>query len=344
MRTDTASDTLHLLILLPHPFKLWNAPPWFAERLERDFPQVRVTQRNVYDDAEQYLREADVLMAWNLRPEQFSAAPKLRWIYSPAAAVHGLLIPEVIASDVVITNGAPVNGPITSEHALGLLLALSKRLDTVIRAQVKHQWTQQQLWEQRPRPRQVRGATLAVIGLGHIGGAVARMAAALGMRITGVRAHPERGLDWLPQGAPAENHATVGPAELDNAIAEADYVVLAAPLTPSTQYLIDARRLALMKPEACFINVSRGGLVEEEALIEVLKSKRIGGAALDVFATEPLPADSPLWNLENVILTPHSGGISEQSWDRQYELFTENLRRFMAGKRLISEVDKKRGY
>ncbi len=342
--TGAALDTLHLLILLPHPFKLWNAPPWFAERLRDEFPQLQVTQRNTYDSAEQYLRNADILMAWNLHPEQFAAAGKLRWIHSPAAAVHGLLIPEVIASDVVITNGAAVNGPVTSEHALALLLALAKRLDSVIRAQVQHRWTQQQLWERTPRPRQIRGATITVIGLGQIGGAVARMAAALGMRVLGVRAHPQRGLDWLPPGAPAANHATLGPQDLDRALAEGDYVVLAAPLTSSTQHLIDARRLGLMKPEACFVNVSRGALVDEPALIDALRSRRIGGSALDVFATEPLPPESPLWDLDNVILTPHSGGISEHAWERQYELFSENLRRFLAGKSLLSEVDKKRGY
>jgi phosphoglycerate dehydrogenase-like enzyme len=283
-------------------------------------------------------------MAWNLQPEQFAAARKLRWIYSPAAAVHGLLLPEVVASEVVITNAAPVNGPVAAEHAIALLMAFSKRLDSAVRAQEKHRWIQQQLWEAFPRPREVRGATLTLIGLGQIGGAVARMAAGLGMRVLGVRGHPERGLDWLPEGASPENHATLGTAELDQALAAGDYIVLAAPLTPSTQSLMDARRFSLMKQQACFINVSRGGLVDEVALIDALRSKRIGGAALDVFVTEPLPEDSPLWDMENVILTPHSGGMSEHVWERQYELFSENLRRFVAGQHLLSEVDKKRGY
>ena len=335
---------LNLLILLPHPFKLWNTPPWFAERLRGEFPQLRVTQHNTYTGAEEYLREADILMAWNLRPEQFAVARKLRWIYSPAAAVHGLLIPEVIASDVVITNAAPVNGPVAAEHAIALLLAHAKRLDFVMRAQGKHLWSQEQLWDAVPRPREVRGATLALIGLGQIGGVVALMAAGLGMRVLGVRGHPERGLDWLPKGAPAENHATLGPADLDQALAAGDYVVLAAPLTPATQCLMDARRFSLMKREACFINISRGGLVDEPALIDALLAKRIGGAALDVFVTEPLPENSLLWDMENVILTPHSGGMSEHVWQRQYELFTENLRRFLKGESLLSEVDKKRGY
>jgi phosphoglycerate dehydrogenase-like enzyme len=344
MRTGTNLSSLHLLILLPHPFKLWNTPPWFAERLRAEFPQLRVTEHNTYDGAEESLRDADILMAWNLRPEQFAAARKLRWIYSPAAAVHGLLIPEIIASDIVITNAAPVNGPVAAEHAIALLLALSKRLDFVIRAQVRHLWSQQQLWEAFPRPREVRGATLTLIGLGQIGGVVARMAAGLGMRVLGVRGHPERGLDWLPNGAPAENHATFGTADLDQALTAADYVVLAAPLTPSTQHLMDARRFSLMKRDACFINISRGGLVDEVALIEALRAKHIGGAALDVFVTEPLPEDSPLWDMDNVIVTPHSGGMSEHVWERQYELFTENLRRFLAGQSLLAEVDKKRGY
>ncbi len=350
---------MNILILLPHPFELWNAPAWFSERLRSDFPGIEVVQRNTYEDAERYLAQADILMAWSLRPQQFHAAKKLRWIHSPAAAVHGLLLPEVVASQVVITNGARVNGPVVAEHALALVLALSKRLDLAARAQARHAWAQQALWEARPRPREIAGAVLGLLGVGNIGGEIARRAAALGMRVLGVREHPERGLDWLakspsavngaPQTATAENlssagHAVVGPSGLDDVIAACDYLLLAAPLTSSTRHIIDARRLALLKPEACIVNVSRGALVEEPALIDALVKGRIGGAALDVFAAEPLPPDSPLWELENVIITPHSAAISVRLWDRQYALFSENLRRFLSGRPLLAQVDKLKGY
>jgi phosphoglycerate dehydrogenase-like enzyme len=233
---------------------------------------------------------------------------------------------------------------VVAEHALALLLAFAKRFDVTMRAQGRRQWSQQQVWQAVPHPREIRGATLTLVGLGQIGGELARRAAALGMRVLGVREHPERGLDWLPPGAAAAAHATLGTQDLDQALAAGDYVVLAAPLTAATQFLMDARRFRLMKPQACFINVSRGALVDEAALIEALRSRRIGGAALDVFATEPLPAESPLWELDNVILTPHSAAMSEHAWERQYELFTENLRRFVAGQPLLAEVDKKKGY
>lgn len=264
---------MKLLILLHHRFGLWNPPDWFADLLRKDFPQLEIVHLDCYEGAEEQLRDAEVLVTWSLRPEQFSVAAKLRWIHSPAAAVHQLLIPEIIASDVVVTNAREVHGPVVAEHAVAMLLAMSKKLPQAMRCQARHVWSQQQLWEDRPAPREVAGAVLGLIGLGSIGSEVAWRAAALGMRVLAVREHPERAGEHVSQ--------VYGPEQLDRMLAEADYVVIAAPLTARTRALFDAERLAKMKPDACLINVARGALVDESALVEALRQRKLAGAALD---------------------------------------------------------------
>ncbi len=327
---------MKLLILLHHRFELWNPPDWFAERLRQDFPLLDVVHLRSYEGAEAHLCDADVLVTWSLRPEQFAEAKKLRWIHSPAAAVHQLLVPEFAASDVILTNARSVHGPVVAEHVIAMVLAMAKKFPEAMRFQAKHVWSKQQLWDGGVRPREVAGATLVVVGLGNIGAETARLAAALGMYVVAVREHPEKGA------GPASE--VLGYDQLDRALGQAEYVVLAAPLTPRTGGLINAVRLARMKPDACLINVGRGALVDEAALIAALRQKRIAGAALDVFSAEPLPPESPLWDLENVLITPHSAAVTERLWTRHYELLSDNLRRYLAGEPLRGLVDKHRGY
>jgi phosphoglycerate dehydrogenase-like enzyme len=192
------------------------------------------------------------------------------------------------------------------------------------------------MWHEGPRPHEISGATLGIIGFGSIGRDTARLAKGLGMHVVVVREHPER------RGGYADR--VLGPGSVDDLLAISDYVVLAAPVTPSTQHIIGAERLTRMKPTAYLINVARGSLVDEPALIVALRDERIGGAALDVFDEEPLPADSPLWNLPNVLITPHTAALTEKMWDRHYELVTRNLRRYMRGEPLLNLVDKREGY
>lgn len=193
------------------------------------------------------------------------------------------------------------------------------------------------MWQARPRPRELAGATLGLVGLGSIGREVAKSAAGLKMRVIAVREHvgaeiPEGVQQVLPR------------TQLDDLLSQSDYVVLAAPVTPSTTGLMNAARLARMKPDACLINVGRGPLVDEEALAQALREHKIGGAALDVFEEEPLPADSPLWDLENLLITPHTAGITEKLWERHYATISENLRRYLNHEPLRWVVDKKSGY
>ncbi|HYL14292.1 MAG TPA: D-2-hydroxyacid dehydrogenase [Terriglobales bacterium] len=328
---------MKLLIVLHHRFELWNAPAWLGPRLQKDFPQLEVVHLDTYEGMQAHLRDAEVAIAWSIRPEQFLVAKKLRWIHSPAAAVHQLLFPELVNSDVLLTNAREVHGPVVAEHVIAQIFALAKKLPQAIRFQQRHIWGQEAIWNQKPRPREVAGATLGVVGLGSIGHEVAKRASGLGMRVIAVREHLNRA---TPEGVTA----VFAPAQLDEVLAQSDYVVLAAPLTPSTRALMNARRLWKMKPGACLINVSRGPLLDEAALADALREGRIAGAALDVFSKEPLPVDSPLWDLENLLITPHTAAVTEKLWERHYALIQENLRRYLAQQPLLAVVDKRKGY
>jgi D-2-hydroxyacid dehydrogenase (NADP+) len=336
---------MKVVVVTQYHFSLWNAPQSFMDRLQREFPDIEFIYRPNYENIEEYIADADIIVAASLRAEQFRAAKKLCWIYSTAAAVHQLLFPELVNSDVILTNASEVHGHCVAQHVIALIFAAARRIDVDVRYQQKRYWGQEDLWQQRPRPREIDGATLGLVGIGTIGRDVARMASAVGMRVVAVREHPQRGVDWLPADSPERSrHAVYGIDQLDRMLQDADFVVLAAPTTHRTQRLMNAERLARMKPDAWLINVGRGALVDETALVQALRSKTLGGAALDVFDTEPLPADSALWGFENVIITPHVAGMTDEIWDRQFEFFSENLRRFLSGGPLLGVVDKAKGY
>lgn len=328
---------MKLLIVVQHRLDLWNVPAWFGQRLSEEFPQLQITQRDNYEGVESDLREAEIVFTLSLRPEQFAAAPKLRWIHAPSAAVHQLLFPELVNSEVVVTNSSEVHGPVVAEHVMALIFALAKKIPQAVALQQKCIWGQGAMWDEGAHPREIAGATLGLIGVGSIGRRVAQMASAVGMRVLAVREHVEKR-------KPVGVEAVFGAASLDEMLAQSDYVVLAAPLIPATQKLINAERLAVMKPEACLINVGRGAQVDEAALVEALRSRRIAGAALDVFEREPLPQDSPLWKTENLLITPHTAGLTDKLWHRQYDVFSDNLRRYLAGQPLQFVVDKQTGY
>ena len=334
--TRHSNHSIKLLIFVHHPFDLWNAPAWFAERLRVEFPQLEVVQLADYKRVDAEIPDAEIAVTWSVRPEQIKAAKKLRWIHSPAAAVHQLIFPEIVDSNIVVTNARDVHGPVVAEHVIALIFALAKKIPDAVRLQQKHDWGQQKIWDELPRIREVAGATVGLIGLGSIGRAVAKSAKALGMRVIAVREHPEKGSEGAD--------AVFGPAQMDEVFRQSDYVVLAAPVTIQTNALANAKRFALMKPNACLINVARGQLVDEAALAAALCANKIGGASLDVFPKEPLEADSPLWDLPNLLVTPHTAALTDKQWERHYALFAENLQRYFAGHMLLGLVDKGKGY
>lgn len=327
---------MKLLIAVHHPFDLWNAPTSFSARLRSDFPDLNIVHLPDYKRLDAEITDAEILIAWSVRPEQVKAAKKLRWIHSPAAAVHQLMFPELIHSDIVITNAREVHGPVVAEHVIALIFALAKKIPGSVQLQEKHVWGQQLLWDEQPRVREVAGATLGLVGLGAIGRPLVRSAKALGMRVLAVREHPEKGSEGAD--------AVFGPAHMNELFRQADYIVLATPVTDSTKAIANAERIALMKPGACLLNVGRGPLVDEAALAAALRAKKIGGAALDVFPKEPLAADSPLWDMPNLLITPHTAALTDKLWERHYALFSENLHRYLSGQELLGIVDKGKGY
>ncbi len=306
--------------------------------MQQQFPQVKVVNLPDYKRVDAEIVDAEIIMAWSIRPQQIVAARRLRWIHSPAAAVNQLMFPELVDSEIILTNAREVHGPVVAEHVIALVFALAKKIPDSVRLQDKHVWGQQILWDERPRIREVAGATLGLVGLGSIGRAAVKSAKALGMQVIAVREHPEKGSEGV------DSVFGPGPAQVDEVFRQSDYIVLAAPVTGSTNAIANAERLALMKPDACLINVGRGALVDEAALALALRERKIGGAALDVFPTEPLAADSPLWDLPNLLITPHTAALTDRLWERHYALFAENLRRYLAGEPLLAGVDKRKGY
>ena len=336
MARSSNDPVCKVLICVQHPFDQWNAPLWFSDRLRQEFPQIEIVHLPDYRRLDEEIVDAEALMAWSIRPEQVAAAKKLRWIHSPAAAVNQLMFPELVDSEIVLTNAREVHGPVVAEHVIALIFALAKKIPGSALLQARHVWGQQILWDEVPRVREVAGATLGMVGLGSIGRAVTKSAKALGMRVMAVREHPKKGSEGAD--------AVFGPAQIDEVFRQADYVVLAAPVTDRTTAIANARHLSLMKPDACLINVGRGALVDEPSLAAALRDRMIGGAALDVFPKEPLPPDSPLWDVPNLLLTPHTAALTEKLWERHYMLFSENLRRFLGGQDLLAVVDKQKGY
>jgi phosphoglycerate dehydrogenase-like enzyme len=328
---------IKLLIVIHHRFELWRAPMWFGQRLAEHFTELEVVQRDSYEGVDEHLRDAEIIFTISLRPEQLAITRNLKWIHAPTAAVHQFLFPKLVNSDVILTNSTEVHGPVVAEHVMALIFALAKKIPQARDLQQKHVWGKEGMWREGYCPREIAGATLGLIGVGSIGRRVARMASALGMRVIAVREHIEKD-------APDGVDAVFAPPDLDKLLAQSDFVVMAAPLVAATTNLLNAERLALMKPDAFLINVGRGPQVNEAATAEALRCRRIAGAALDVFEHEPLPPDSPLWDLDNLLITPHTAGLTGKLWDRHYDLFSDNLRRYLSVQPLRYVVDKRKGY
>jgi D-2-hydroxyacid dehydrogenase (NADP+) len=334
IRTSPA-DT-KLLICVWHAFALWNPPPEMPERIRARWPEMRIVHLPRYDRILDELPDSDIFVGFSLRPEQFALARKLKWLHSTAAGVGQLMYPELRESGIEVTNASGVHSIPMAEHILGTLIALARRFPDCFRYQQQARWAQQELWNAPVRPRELRGQILLFIGFGAIGREVAKIIRPLGMRVWAVTrsGRAEEGL--AEQVFPA--------SKLDEALAQADFVVLAAPETPETRKMIGAREFALMKLSAYFLNVSRGALVDELALISALGQHKIAGAALDVASQEPLPPENPLWKLDNAFITPHMSAVSEHLWERQTNLLMENLERWFAGDELLNRVDLNRGY
>lgn len=277
------------------------------------------------EEAEGHVAGAEILYAWNFPRRLLPRATRLRWVQNMGAGVERFMVPE-LPRRVMLTRVAGVFGPWMAEYVLGWCLWHTQRMELFRAQQRERRW--------RPvDPLRLHGAELCIVGLGDIGRTIARAARSLGMRVSGVSQSGRK-----TPGAERVYRAR----EIRKALASADFVVLTVPLTPRTRGLIGTAELAVMKPSAWLVNIGRGPVVDEAALLEALAGKRLGGAILDVFDEEPLPAGHPLWGFENVVITPHISGPSTPG--EIGPIFDDNLRRYLSGRPLRFLVDRRRGY
>jgi len=325
---------MNVVVGVISPAAIWVMPHAYVERLRRDFPQHTFIDAWDRETLRRVLPQADIAFTPFVDADIFPSLTRLRWVQSPAVGVGGLMYPEIRASDVTITTARGIRARSMAEHVLGVTIALARRFPAAMRAQVAHRWQQDEL---ESAVRTLQGRRLGIVGLGAIGTEVARIAAPFGVRVSAIRRHVDRP---KPEGV----DDVFPPERLLDLLATSDVVLIAAPHTSETKQLIGAREVAAMKRGAFLVNVARGRLVDDAAVIDALRSGRLGGAALDVFTHEPLNADSPYWDLPNVIVTPHVSGAMQDYWTPLVELFAENLRRFERGESLLNVVDKAAGY
>jgi phosphoglycerate dehydrogenase-like enzyme len=282
--------------------------------------------------------DAEAYFGFGLSRAVFDAGRSLRWVHSAAAGVGAALFPEMVSSDVVLTNAAGIYGKPIAQHVLGGVLYFLRSFDIAVDLQREGKWDKQPFVGDESRVRELADCRVLVIGAGGLGSAIAEAMSHFGAYCVGVRRHPDRP---MPDGFAR----MVGPDAIDAELPDADVVVLSTPATPETRALLNAERIARLNANAIVVNVGRGTLLDEDALVAALESGRLRGAVLDVFTKEPLAASSPLWQLRNVLLTPHVSGVSPRRyWDRQLDLFLDNWARFAAGRPLRNVVDKSAGY
>ncbi len=310
----------------------FDLPDELMDEIRRATPDARVAKAVEEDELVKLVRDVEVVLAGRFTPRMLKAATRLKWVHSTSAGIDPYLFPEFVESPVLLTNSSGLHPTQVSEHAFGLMIAFTRRLHEFIRLQAERKWKQPPVDELH----ELAGSTLGVIGLGDIGAETARRAKSFGMKTIAVD-------KWLFHVPPYVDELV--PAErLEELLQRSDFVVVAAPLTPETRGMIAEKALRAMRRTAYLINIARGGIIQEDRLVQALKEGWIAGAGLDVFETEPLPASSELWALPNVIVTPHIAGAKAGLRKQWITLFNENLRRFRENRPLINLVDKRAGF
>lgn len=332
----TKPENTKLVICAKHPFTHWNPPPEIAEAIRRRWPQMNVVHLPDYGELPHELPDTDIFVGYSLRASQLQDARQLKWLHSTAAGVAQLMYPELRESRIMVTNPSGIFSVPMAEHTMGLILALARNFPDSVRHQDRSHWAQQEIWDQPQRLTEINGKVLLIVGYGSIGRELARRARVFYMRVWGVTRSGKGDATIVERVLPVSG--------LDQALPQADYVVIAAPETPETKQLIGARQIALMKPGARLINVARGSLLDDAALLLALKSGALAGAALDVTEPEPLPEESPLWKAPNLLITPHTSALSDRLWHRQAEILIQLLERWFDGSELFNRVDLDRGY
>lgn len=326
-----------VLVLLPLED---NDSAAFRNAIERD-PELRERIELRFAKGEAVLEaiaDAEVVICGNISSAMLAAARKLRWISFWSAGLDGKITPEIAARNLLITNASGVHGPNIAEHLLAFMLMFTRRMHLHMRSQAAGVWSRNGN-TQRSGADELAGQTLGIVGLGRIGEALTARAKAFEMRVIATK----RDISARYESAVMPD-ALYPPEELPRLLAESDHVCICLPYTSETHHLFDAPMLAHLKPTAYLYNIARGKIIDEAALIEALQDGRLAGAGLDVFEEEPLPTDSPLWQLENVILTPHTAGLTPHYFVRAAALFAANLKRYLHDEPLHNRYHPERGY
>ncbi len=302
-----------------------------VEELRESFPEVEFVVAKSKEEAIEYIPDADAVYGSAFVPQEIfrAASEKLRWAQMGSAGVDASLYPEMVNSDVILTTASGAFDIPIADHVFSMILCFSRGLNMFIRHQLEG------VWRGAPTT-QLAEQTVLIFGLGSIGLAVAQRAHGFEMRILAIDPMATDKPDYVEQ--------VEKPDKLHDLLSEADFVAVCCPLTEKTFHMVGEAEFQQMKPSAYIINIARGKIIDEPALIQALQEKRIAGAGLDVFEQEPLPSDSPLWEMPNVIITTHSAGVSPQTGQRTFNIFRENLRRFVAGESLVNVVDKQAGF
>lgn len=282
------------------------------------------------DEADRHIENADILIAWgniDLR-ELLPKAKRLKWIHALSSGVEDFLVPELIHSEIVLTNSRGIHGIPMAEHVLAMILNFTRKISAA------HDHQKARIWKPL-QAEEVYEKSIAIVGLGSVGREIAKRAKCVGMKVLAVKRTitTELFVDKL-----------YAMDQLPNLLSAADFVVVTLPLTPKTRGMFNMEAFQLMKKSAYFINVARGAIVNQADLVSALRENLIRGAALDVFEEEPLPADSPLWDLPNLLVTPHIAAKSPYYIDRSLKLFIENLHKFLSRSEMINVIDKEKGY
>jgi phosphoglycerate dehydrogenase-like enzyme len=345
---------------------IWAMPPWVPEEIRGALPEgwsLDVVDEETEGSGDGATRvsprvlaavaEAEVYFGYGIPAELIRAGPRLRWVHSGAAGVGSSLTPTMLESSVVFTNSAGIHSEPMAETVLAMLLYFCRGLDLAVAAQREARWSSADYYVAGAPLAEIASWTVGVVGYGGIGREVARRVAALGAFVIAARrSRPgpdDADLEPVAGGESLASRIEVvsGPNGLEHLLAASDAVVVCAPDTPETRGVIDRDAIAAMKPGAVLVNVARGRLVEEEALLEALDEGRIRGAGLDVFTEEPLPAESAFWRRPNVLVTPHVSAVTRGFWRRETDLILRNLARYLGGEpvdRWENVVDKRAGY
>ncbi|MFN7210889.1 MAG: D-2-hydroxyacid dehydrogenase [Aggregatilineales bacterium] len=338
-------ETLNVLVLVDFGEVLMN-------RLKSLSPRLKFT-RSAARTANEIPREVwantDILYTANVLPEPDQAL-RLRWIQLHFAGIDAIIDSPVIQNqNVILTTASGIHASTIAEYAFAMMLAHARKIPLMLRYQARAEWAEKRF--ELVLPRELRGSTLGIVGYGSIGRATARLAKAFGMTVLATKRNvmqPASRNEYEEEGVGDPQGECVDrlypPEAIRSMVSLCDFVLVTLPLTPQTRGYINASVFEAMQPHAIFLNVGRGGVVDEEALIAALKAGKIGGAALDVFAREPLPQSSPLWAMENVIISPHIAGNTARYNERAVDVFAENLMRYLEKKELLNRVDLSSGY